>query len=363
MLFEYEGTTTDKVLTVKPRATLPNWDPVYWGQQAMLKFTPTRPKLNLSTSLAEILREGIPNLWGPTNGIELAIIKERARQESLTLKGKNYRGLVFKDLIDGAAGDYLNYMFGIAPVVSDVANLVSAFNEMTDILRQYQEDAGKGVRRSGILHRDVRNSVFSPSSLSYQGYVDALGMTNYPAFVGVQTSNSSDEASRYASSIQSTVTQYKSEIIRFSGSFSYFLPLNDDFWSGVDSFNSSWARLLGRPLSWETLWELVPWSWFVDWFLGIQTAIAAAELAADPNLVVNYGYVTRSVILTTQVDTILTWPNPSLGYITRVSTMYQSSKKERYRANPFGFTLKTPGGLNPTQWSLLVAAINGGKID
>jgi hypothetical protein len=73
--------------------------------------------------LGEILREGIPKAVGA------AALKNR-----------------FSDYRD-IGGEYLNYQFGWAPIVSDLKSVASAISNSERILRQLERDSGKNVRR------------------------------------------------------------------------------------------------------------------------------------------------------------------------------------------------------------------------
>jgi len=108
---------------------------------------------------------------------------------------------------------------------------------------------------------------------------------------------------------------------------------------------------------------LMRWSWLLDWFFGIQTAIRAAETIANDNLVVNYGYLMRKVVMTTTVETKVTNLLPLLGEIKTVRTIYETESLSRTRANPFGYSLTIPTALSSWQVSLLAAigVTRGGK--
>lgn len=355
-LFGYEGDYG----AYGPKALLPSFDPQYWGPKAISTLSPTRPSVNVSVALAELLREGIPRglvaelNHGIRNSVkDLRGYKPPATKTPVTMGQLAKDGIsVLKQggILKNASSDYLNYMFGIAPLVRDISALYQTLLKASEIIAQYERDAGNGVRRSMELLSTTDTESFSGLDLDHHGQI-GVTRSHWPAsFTG--GSSSADVAQRRP---KTTVTQLKREKIWFSGSFSYYLPLPADFAGRVDHFNSLWARLYGKPVSWEALWELSPWSWLFDWFIDLQSLIASAEIIKDDNLVVNYGYLMRSCRMITQVDSTIQWhPNQKAG-VTSVRTTHTSETKQRVRANPFGFSLKTPDSLSGVQWSLLAA--------
>lgn len=84
------------------------------------------------------------------------------------------------------------------------------------------------------------------------------------------------------------------------------------------------ARLYGADIDFKTLYDLVPWSWLVDWFTGFGDYLNVIEaINTDPSLV-NYGFVTyksAGTLLTQQTwkyDDLLdlTYHNPEEHYKT-----------------------------------------------
>lgn len=332
------------------------FDPTYWGQKAITTLAPTRPNVNIAVALGEVLREGVPRgliddlakiSTGPLKS--LRGFKPPKEKGSLTFKQALTGDL--KDLTRAASSDYLNYMFGIMPLVRDMDRLYQTLLKASEIIAQFERDAGSGVRRSMQLVNTTRREIFLPTHLENQGEC-GVRPNAYPQQV-VGGSSTTDVGSPV--STKTTVTQTSIERIWFSGSFSYFLPVPAGFAGKVEHASSLWNRLYGAPISWEAVWALKPWSWLLDWFFDIQSAIAAVELNQNEGLVLNYGYLMRQTKMMTLVESELTWAPTQLGGVTSVRTLYSSETKRRYRANPFGFALTTPTALSGIQWSLLAA--------
>lgn len=86
------------------------------GATAINRCAPTSPLVDLSTSFAELLREGLPSIPGRTGG--------------------------------NAGSEYLNYQFGIAPLASDVAKMRAIIPQAEALWAQYAENSGEHIRRS-----------------------------------------------------------------------------------------------------------------------------------------------------------------------------------------------------------------------
>jgi len=329
-------------------AAIPPWDHAYYGRLAIAQLAPTRPKMNLSVALAELLREGIPyKAAGSTWQSSLAVLK---RQQARDKSGKV---LTFKDILGdirhskiltkGYSGDYLNFVFGIAPLFRDIAQFADVMIRSQAILEQYRVDAGKGVRRSAILSSSHKREVFTPSDFDVQAEIGCTPR-HWPANLTPNGSSSDDTATGARST---TVTQNLIEKISFSGSFSYFIPPA----LSVEGFAQRWETLMGSPVSAEALWNLSPWSWLVDWFFDIDTLIGAAEAFNDSNLVMNYGYLMRKATCQTLIETTIDYGNATKNKAAKllIKTFYKTESVERVRSNPFGFDVKTPEALTGYQ--------------
>lgn len=353
MLFQYKtsSSSTGKSAKVSPFAVMDDWNPDYYGNLAMSKLAPNRPEINVAVTLAELLREGLPS--GLLSGSWASVLSEYHRR-----KWSRYKETTLSDFLSfskkglkGASGDYLNFMFAVAPLVQDIFKLGQALYGASDILSQWQNDAGKGVRRQMVMKDTSKKVTFEGSDLAHQGQVGSYA-SHYPVIFR------EGSMSGYTGfqSTASKVTQVKRETIWFSGSFSYYIDVPTDFWSNIQYFNDMWARLVGKPISLEAIWELTPWSWLIDWFFGLQSIFSAVDRFSDQNLVVNYGYLMREVKYSTIVESTVGASYPANGDVKRfIRTVYLSERKERVRMNPFGVGVKTPEGLSGLQVSLLGA--------
>jgi len=158
---------------------------------------------------------------------------------------------------------------------------------------------------------------------------------------------------------QAQVVRHREVSVRrwFSGAFVYHLPqtfLQEVYTPFADDWQVA-RRLLGLDLTIETLWELAPWSWAVDWFTNVGDVLYNADAWASEGLVMRYGYIMEHSIVRDTYSYVGPTYIYGSSYEGRPSSVtLVSETKVRRQANPFGFGL-TMGALSGTQKSILAA--------
>jgi hypothetical protein len=110
--------------------------------------------------------------------------------------------------------------------------------------------------------------------------------------------------------------------------------------------------LFGADLSAYTLYQLMPWSWAIDWITNIGVNLNNARDQED-HLVADYAYINGKYTK----DTVYTLEISFAGDTVPVREFRFSVRETHFRrikASPFGFGL-TFGGFNPKQLSILGA--------
>jgi hypothetical protein len=156
------------------------------------------------------------------------------------------------------------------------------------------------------------------------------------------------------SSVRSFVKASEIRTVSFSGSFTRFLPCAPGLEGSMNRVLQDWDHILGTKPTFERIWQLMPFSWLVDWFLDIRSSLALYERMSDDNLVVNYGYVMGTTARQVQQRTELTYGERKSSF-SSVTTTYNSFVKERWRCNPYGFTVPSSVELNPLRMAILAA--------
>lgn len=281
------------------------------GATAISRVIPTNPHADLAVSLAELRKDGLPKL---TDNL---LIKKRG------------------DKTPNLAGDYLNQQFGWSPMIRDVRSLAQSVVSGTALIKQFERDSGKGVRRRYYFDEKVTETV------------DDLGITqvvgNFPStrlFLGG------------SSVIQGPLvrTRRVTERSWFSGMFTYLSYSNQakaDQSKLVLGELQKARHLLGLRIDPEVAYNYIGFTWLADWFVNLGDVIHNLVAFGSDGLVMRYGYL----MTTTVKDEIYVHTSPLFGPVT---TTYRTIEKSRIRANPYGFGLREEQ-LSPQQLAILAA--------
>jgi len=279
------------------------------GATAVSRCKPDNSIASLGTAIGELYGEGLPHLVGSS----LWADKTKAAQK--------------------AGHEYLNVQFGWLPLVSDVSDFARAVRAFDTVMKQYERDAGRLVRR-----RYEFPSTKSQSTTVVNGappwFLASAG--NCIATYGTRT-------------LERTITKRR----WFNGAFTYHLPRGYDSRNKVDRYRLFADQFLGLNLDPDTLWSLAPWSWAVDWFSNAGDVINNVNSFTIDGLVMAYGYIMEHTI----VRDVYTYSGgtQSNGNALNVDpVVLVTETKVRRGANPYGFGV-TWESLSPFQTSILVA--------
>lgn len=176
----------------------------------------------------------------------------------IKLKGK--RTLVSRP-VDTAANELLQYSFGVAPLVDEICKFYSLIGKFWD---RY-EDLIKGDGKPQKAHR-----VFS--DLVYKGPEDEEPVSCIYAGDNATSSGHKNSVHRVYSWVapKVAVTVY----------YRYALP---DDWKSLGGKLGYALKSLGIQPSLGTVWELIPFSFVLDWFIPIGDILYKVNL--DPSLI------------------------------------------------------------------------------
>lgn len=286
-----------------------------WGTKAIALTKPTNSIANLSVSLAELMREGLPKSPGRSQW------EERAR------------------VARGAGSEYLNAQFGWLPLISDIGDVATAISQGDKIWKQYQRDAGRLVRRRFEFEPVISTPVEAE-----------VGVNRYPS---PSLNSYYYQAGGPGGTYRRTL--YKRQRRWFSGAYTYYLP-DRDADSRVEQLFAASAKarkLYGLTLDPEVLWNLTPWSWAADWFANTGDVISTLTDMATDGLVLRYGYMMEETISSYEHSLEgLRWAIP--GAPTNLTLYGVTVTKKRVRATPYGFGL-TFSGFSARQLAILAA--------
>jgi len=298
-------------------------DVKFYGTKAISNTLPTKSAASLAQFLGE-LREGLPRMVG------------------VNLLG------VGKSPLKSIGGEYLNYQFGIQPLISDLKKFAKAVKNSSRIIKQYERDSGRVVRRRTGLHGANLNTHQPQLDLSD---FDCIGILAPP--YDTRSQFFWNTVREIGGSIPSQVhlTDSINRKVWFSGAYSYYLNSGDDVISRMDRYEQLANKLLGTRLTLDVLYQLAPWSWLIDWYADIGDIITSASAFTNDRLVLRYGYLMVTTVAKRQ---LIANVNLGPGFNTNTATEFRTTRKERFRASPYGFAL-SPENFSDGQWAILAA--------
>lgn len=268
--------------------------------------------------------------------------RRRWRNQGLTLSQlPGFLRSRLKDFRD-LGSEYLNVVFGWKPFVGDLQKLYGLWKTIDRRLADIVRNNGKSVRRRA----DVEDSSTVDATESVYPYPYAgvwSGIPNWIPGISVRT-----------------VTRKRTTRVWFAGSFRYYIP---------DIGSSQWtaratAALFGANPTPQLLWEVMPWSWLVDYFTNVGDVISNASSNAVDNLTLEYGFLMKHTTERLEVG-IQTyheavdlprswkWPKKDCTY-----TSWQTTETKLRATGDAGFSLlwgAGSNGLSPYKLGVLAA--------
>jgi len=287
------------------------------GTTAISRCKPTNHISDLAADLFEIYHGQLPKLPG------------RSTWESQAHK------------LHSVGDEYLNSEFGWKPLVSDIRDASYAAANSARLMKSYEENSGKTVRRS--------------YEFPVEETVDAIDLgpsDGYTVYTNSWSGSYIDSTRSQPHLLK--VTKFRRRTW-FKGSFTYYLPVEYKSRKKLARIAAQAEHLYGIELTPYTLWELSPWTWAVDWFSNTGDVLNNLTSWSADGLVLNYGYLMEHIVseVTYALDRPSRYKLLGGGYApcSPVTAYYES--KQRIRATPFGFEIDWKA-LSPRQLAITV---------
>lgn len=286
------------------------------GTTAIARCKPTNNVVNLATTVAETVRDGLPHILGAD-----------------LWKGKT-------STAKSAGSEYLNYEFGWLPLVGDIRGASYAIANAHRLLKQYERNSGRQVRRRyefPVERTESNVLVTSADGIIYTGEY-------YP---GVMY-----DASKPMPLLNKRTTFYRRTW--FSGSFTYHLPVGYKSRNWLTRVSAEAGPLLGLELTPEVVWNAAPWTWAIDWFSNLGDVVSNVSDWSTDGLVMRYGYIMEHTLQEVEYRMIGPTRYQPWGTQWADPITFSLETKRRRKATPFGFEA-TWNTLTPRQLAIAAA--------
>jgi len=290
------------------------------GATAVARCSPVNPVAQTATFLGETLKDGLPAIPG--------------------IRTWEAKALALRNVGD----EFLNVVFGWQPLISDIKSSAKAVRHARAVMRQFERDSGRVVRRRFDFPLEKSHSTPVGITSNSSPYIGPRNSGDWVSAAGI------GDCKRYR-------TTYRK--MWFSGAFTYHAPTGFTSNSTMERAASEAHRVFGLDLTPETLWNLAPWSWAIDWVSNAGDVLHNLSQLTQYGLVMRYGYVMETTI----TEDTYTWrwtgtgaqtPAPFTTPLNVPDVIVRRVTKKRRGANPFGFGL-TWDGLNSTQQAIAAA--------
>lgn len=281
------------------------------GATGWKKFQPAKPIADLGTFLGES-RE-LPRQFSDA----VKALRELATSPSKTVRNMSW-----------LSNQHLATQFGWLPLMRDLEDFHKAYKDTNSWLDRVRKYNGEWEHRGGVVAKDEVEEVvgqvsITPLPTSYSAPPE--GVTKGNVYV---------------------VSGYR---VWFSAWFKYYI---EDFDSPSTQLRLK-ARIWGLSNTPAIVWNLLPWSWMVDWFSNLGDNID--NLAPIDNLVAKMPCVMRHCYTYKRATVTQRYKDPDGTFRTiTASNEANIETKGRAVASPFGFGV-SDGNLSARQLSILAA--------
>jgi hypothetical protein len=273
------------------------------GATGIARSVPTSPAYSLSTAVGELMADGLPMVSGAS------LFKERVR------------------IAREAGSEYLNVQFGWLPLLNDIQQFAKTVKTSDEIIDQYRKDSGNKIRRRYIFPPSYQQELYSGTG--FQTYpLMAAGSGNFKGVLETKT--------------------------WFSGAFRYYIPTSDTQLGKFKQWASLSNRLLGWKVTPETVWNIAPWSWAVDWFTNYGDVITNITALGTDGLVMQYGYLMNHKRHEMNWDMTFDDQSQFPPRYTKASRSKSIEIKQRIHAHPYGFGVQS-ASLSARQIAIMAA--------
>ena len=303
--------------------------------------------LSLGAKAFDALKPDAPDFSPVVDLLELRELPPMLKAATRGVMGKMAKHP--KSSIMNRAGQYhLALQFGWLPLLGSIVNFADSFVNRTKRFDQMIRDEGRPVRRRRTLKHsgNDENEAITPwPDITLSG-----GFNPYVTPTHVSQC--------YSDSVHATVKtrEWFTERVWCSGKSRYWLPPGP---RTIQWRKKLMRKVLGLYCTPADVYNLIPWSWLVDYFTSVGDFFDAVSGGIADRVVFDYAYIMRSVEHhLKQEATQNVWSDSDYvashgSTVMRSFRQFDEIQKTRIPASPFGF------GLNHSDLTLRQLGILG----
>lgn len=300
-------------------ATLTDTQRRLMAWQALAKANPSAPTVSVPTILAEL--KDLPELYEQIRRIPGDLRRIYYVLRNFPQMVRNWGQRVLKTV----SRNHIMWRWGVNPLLHDLSKMLDYVADADQRLKQLSKlkETGSLRTRTNMGEERISDPETVVSIHSNLDLVDARRTT--------------------------TTTRKMWHVVRWNTTAFTNIPWN------MDDRLSEARRLIWGVTGYEAtaaLWEILPWTWFIDWFANVGTVIQAN------NNTLNLNHVGSCIMCHTESETL--WTVIKKGSWNTISGNPYAfwSIKERWGANPTASLPLSPTPLSiftAKQWSILAS--------
>jgi hypothetical protein len=323
--------------------------PVFYEEAGLV--TSVLPAVSMKDYIDGALRAMMPSIKGGfsviNDIIELKDIRSLPRSVRAVRDLADTLGLEFLDpklwkkksigkLVRGPSDIYLQWKFNVWPMINDIAKAYKSLNSVDKQLKKLLADADKPIHRRYV--KRITENLGAGTTV-----VENSGNSNNFYYAG---------GTRYERITQVGISQFSATI-----EYSYKLPSM----TSQELRVAALADYFGLNLNPSIIWNAIPWSFVVDWTLGVSQWLNQFAIRNVRPIV----YIRRFCAVAHAERSILTYLTPNWTSIHEGGPALCSQVTEkafRRIANyPDLYSSITSSGVDPTEFTL-AAALAGSRF-
>jgi hypothetical protein len=228
---------------------------------------------------------------------------------------------------------FLSYQFGWKPIYNDIMNLLNIQEKLEKKMDWLIRNNGRPVRTQS----KIASITSEPITLA--------GFTNSQMTPLLATNDRVNQPSFRQ-------TRQDSTDIWASARWRYHLPPMPE---GMRGRKKMRRALMGLYLSPSVAYNLIPWSWLVDWFSNVGDIIENLDAGVADRCAADYMYLMCQEKCTIERTASLTVVEKDRLVPVVTSTTGEKTLKRRIKGNPFGFSMIDEVNLSAMQLAILGA--------